>query len=71
MPNITTNHAITYTNRHEKAVVITIPFYYLLVDLKTTTPDTFRLRTNILPDEEGLLSDQNCKVTFQRNPCNI
>ena len=71
MPNITTNHAITYKNRYEKAAVITIPFDYLLVDLKTTTPDTFRFRTNILPDEEGLLSDQNCKVTFQRNPCNI
>ncbi|CAH3195574.1 unnamed protein product, partial [Porites evermanni] len=29
------------------------PFGYLLIDLKTTTQDNCRLRTNVLPSEEG------------------
>ena len=29
------------------------PFRYLLTDLKTTTQDNWRLRTNFLPSEEG------------------
>ena len=29
------------------------PFGYLLIDLKTTTQDNCRLRTNVLPGEEG------------------
>ena len=29
------------------------PFGYLLIDLKTTTQDNCRLRTDVLPSEEG------------------
>ena len=29
------------------------PFGYLLIDLKTTTQDNCRVRTNVLPSEEG------------------
>ena len=29
------------------------PYGYLLIDLKTTTQDDCRLRTNVLPEEEG------------------
>jgi len=30
------------------------PYGYLLIDLKTTSRDDCRLRTNVLPGEEGL-----------------
>ena len=32
---------------------VTRPYGYLLIDLKTTTPDDCRLRTNVLPGGEG------------------
>ena len=38
--------------QYEKAVKR--PFGYLLIDLKTTTQDNCRLRTSVLPSEEGL-----------------
>ena len=40
-----------FLNQYEEAVKR--PFGYLLIDLKTTTQDNFRLRTNILPSKEG------------------
>ena len=41
-----------FLNQHEKA--FKRPFRYLLIDLKTTTQDNCRLRTNVLPSEEGI-----------------
>ena len=41
-----------FLNQYEEAVKR--PFGYLLIDLKTTTQDNCRLRTNVLPSEEGL-----------------
>ena len=41
-----------FLNQYEKAVKR--PFGYLLIDLKTTTQDNCRLRTNVLPSEKGL-----------------
>ena len=41
-----------FLNQYEEAVKR--PFGYLLINLKTTTQDNSRLRTNILPSEEGL-----------------
>ena len=40
-----------FLNQYEKAVKR--PFGYLLIDLKTTTQDNCRLRTNVLPSDEG------------------
>ena len=40
-----------FLNQYEEAV--NRPFGYLLIDLKTTTQDNCRLRTNVLPGEEG------------------
>ena len=40
-----------FLNQYEEAVKR--PFGYLLIDLKTTTQDNCRLRTNVLPNEEG------------------
>ena len=40
-----------FLNQYEEAVKR--PFDYLLIDLKTTTQDNCRLRTNVLPTEEG------------------
>ena len=40
-----------FLNQYEKAVKR--PFGYLLIDLKTTTQDNCRLRTNVLPSEEA------------------
>ena len=40
-----------FLNKYEEAVKR--PFGYLLIDLKTTTQDNCRLRTNVLPSEEG------------------
>ena len=40
-----------FLNQYEEAVKR--PFDYLLIDLKTTTQDNCRLRTNVLPSEEG------------------
>ena len=40
-----------FINQHEEAVKR--PFGYLLVDLKTSTPDNCRMRTNVLPGKEG------------------
>ena len=39
-----------FINQYEEAVKR--PFGYLLIDLKTTTQDNCRLRTNVLPSEE-------------------
>ena len=41
-----------FLNQNEEAVKR--PFGYLLIDLKTTTQHNYRLRTNVLPSEEGL-----------------
>ena len=43
-------NADSFVNHYEEAVQR--PFGYLLVDLKTTTQDNCRLRTNVLPGEE-------------------
>ena len=40
-----------FLNEYEE--VVKRPFGYLLIDLKTTTQDNCRLRTNVLPSEEG------------------
>ena len=40
-----------FLNQYEEAVKR--PFGYLLIDLKTTTQDNCRLRTNVLPSEKG------------------
>ena len=40
-----------FLNQYEEAVKR--PFGYLLIDLKTTTQDNCRLRTNVLSSEEG------------------
>ena len=40
-----------FLSQYEEAVKRT--FGYLLIDLKTTTKDNCRLRTNVLPSEEG------------------
>ena len=40
-----------FPKQHEEAV--RRPYGYLLIDLKTTTQDDCRLRTNVLPGEEG------------------
>ena len=42
-----------FINQHEEAVKR--PFGYLLVDLKTSTPDNCRIRTNVLPGKEGFI----------------
>ena len=49
-----------FLNQLEEAVKR--PFGYLLIDLKTTTQDNCRLRTNVLPSEEGFN-----QVGFQEN----
>ena len=43
-------HTDFFINHYEQAVQR--PFGYLLFDLKTTTRDNRRLRTNVLPSEE-------------------
>ena len=40
-----------FLNQYEE--VVKRSFGYLLIDLKTTTQDNCRLRTNVLPSEEG------------------
>ena len=40
-----------FLNQYEEA--LKRPFGYLLIDLKTSTQDNCRLRTNVLPSEEG------------------
>jgi len=40
-----------FLKQYEEAV--RRPYSYLLIDLKTTTQDDCRLRTNVLPGEEG------------------
>ena len=40
-----------FLNQYEEAVKR--PFGYLLIDLKTTSQDNCRLRTNVLPSEDG------------------
>ena len=49
-----------FLNKYEEAVKR--PFGYLLIDLKTTTQDNCRLRTNVPPSEEGLN-----QAAFQEN----
>ena len=49
-----------FLNQYEKA--FKRPFGHLLIDLKTTTQDNCRLRTNVLPSEEGFN-----KAGFQEN----
>ena len=40
-----------FLNQYEEA--IKRPFGYMLIDLKTTTQDSCRQRTNVLPSEGG------------------
>ena len=40
-----------FLKQYEEAV--RRPYGYLLIDLKTTTQDDCRVRTNVLPGEEG------------------
>ena len=49
-----------FLNQYEEAVKR--PFGYLLIDLKTTNQDNCRLRTNVLPNEEGFY-----QAGFQEN----
>ena len=42
----------SFLNQYEEAVKI--PFGYPLIDQKTSTQDNCRLRTNVLPSEEGV-----------------
>ena len=49
-----------FLNQYEEAVKR--PFGYLLIDLKTTTQDNCRLRTNVLPSEESFN-----QLRFQEN----
>ena len=49
-----------FLNHYEEAVKR--PFGNLLIDLKTTTHDNCRLRTNVLPSEEPFN-----QVVFQEN----
>ena len=49
-----------FLNQYEEAVKR--PFGYLLIDLKTTTHDNCRLRTNVLSSEEGFN-----QAVFQEN----
>ena len=49
-----------FLNQYEEAVKR--PFGYLLIDLKTTTQDNCRLRTNALPSEESFN-----QLRFQEN----
>ena len=44
-------HSDFFLNQYEEAVKR--PSAYLLIDLKTTTQDNCRLRTNVLPSEKG------------------
>ena len=53
-----------FLNQYEEAVKI--PFGYLLIDLKTTTQDNRRLRTNVLPSEEGFIK-QGLKEIFLKS----
>ena len=41
-----------FLNQYEEA--LKRPFGYLLIDLKTTTQDNCRFRTNVLPSEDAL-----------------
>ena len=49
-----------FLNQYEEAVKRS--FGYLLIDVKTTTQDNCRLRTNVLPGEESFN-----QVRFQEN----
>ena len=53
-----------FLNQYQEAVKR--PFGYLLIDLKTTTQDNYRLRTNALPSEEGL-TKQGFKKIFLKS----
>ena len=57
-----------FINQHEEAVKR--PFGYLLVGLKTTTPDNCRMRKNVPPGKEGFSQAEmegniSIKVTFR------
>ena len=55
-----------FLNQHEEAVKR--PFGYLLIDLKNTTQDNYRLQTNDLPSEEGFnLTKQGFKKIFLKS----
>ena len=53
-------HSDFFLNQYEEAVKR--PFAYLLIDLKITTQDNCRLRTNVLPSEKGFN-----QAVFQEN----
>ena len=57
-----------FFNRYKKAVKR--PFGYLLIDLKTTTQDNCRFRTNVLPSEDAL-TKQGFKRIFLKSFSNI
>ena len=53
-----------FLKQYERAV--RRPYEYLLIDLKTTTQNDCRLRTNVLPGEEGFKVAQNSFQYFPR-----
>ena len=53
-----------FLNQYEEAVKR--PFGYLLLDLKTTTQENCRLRTNVLPSEKALTKQCFTKIYSSR-----
>ena len=49
-----------FLNQYEEAVKR--PFGYVLIDLKTTTQDNYRLRINVPPSDEGLTKQGFIKI---------
>ena len=54
-----------FLNQYEEAVKR--PFGYLLIDLKTTTQDNCRFRTNVLPSEDALTKQPGSKKIFLKS----
>ena len=52
-----------FLNRYGEAVKK--PFGYLLIDLKTTTQDNCRFRTNVLPSEDALTKQGFKKILLK------
>ena len=54
-----------FLNHYEEAVKR--PFGYFLIDLKTTTQDNYRFRTNFLPSEDALTKQPGSKKIFLKS----
>ena len=52
-----------FLKQYEEAV--RRPYRYLLIDLKTTTQDDCRLRTNVLPGEKDLIKQRLKKISLR------